>query len=48
LVPSDATVLKRLGDLYEEEGDYQSAYHYYYDVGHSLFTISQPIITITM
>lgn len=32
LVPSDAMILKRLGDLYEEEGDYQSAFHYYYDV----------------
>ena len=32
VVPSDATVLQRLGEMYEQEGDKSLAFQYHYDV----------------
>lgn len=32
LVPSDASVLQKLGELYDHEGDKQQAHHYHVDV----------------
>ena len=32
LVPSDPTVLMRIGNLYEEEGDKSQAFQYMYEV----------------
>lgn len=32
LVPTDAGILQKLGELYDHEGDKQQAHHYHYDV----------------
>lgn len=32
VVPSDPSVLARLGELYDNEGDKSQAFQYYYDV----------------
>lgn len=32
VVPSDATVLQRLGEMYDAEGDKSQAFQYHYDV----------------
>lgn len=34
LVPADANVLQKLGELYDHEGDKQQAHHYYSEVAH--------------
>lgn len=32
LVPTDAHALQKIGELYDQEGDKQQAYHYHFDV----------------
>ena len=32
VVPSDASVLQRLGEMYDQEGDKSLAFQYHYDV----------------
>lgn len=38
LVPSDASVLQKLGELYDHEGDKQQAHHYHVDVSYVLLS----------
>ena len=33
IVPSDAAVLQRLGEMYDAEGDKSQAFQFHYDVG---------------
>ena len=33
VVPSDASVLQRLGEMYDQDGDKSLAFQYHYDVG---------------
>ena len=32
VVPSDANILQRLGEMYDQEGDKSQAFQYHYDV----------------
>lgn len=43
LVPSDSSVLQRLGELYDHDGDKQQAHHYHVDV-----CIISQLLTISM
>lgn len=39
LVPTDASALQKIGELYDQDGDKQQAYHYHFDVSfYALFT----------
>lgn len=48
LVPSDASALQKLGELYDHEGDKQQAHHYHVDVRRSirsrLFAVTIPFV----
>ena len=35
IVPTDATILQRLGEMYDNEGDKSQAFQYHYDVSKS-------------
>lgn len=39
IVPDDVGVLQKLGDIYENINDKQQAYHYYYEVLNSFYSI---------
>jgi len=47
IVPSDAMILQRLGEMYDAEGDKSQAFQFHYDVRSScVFTQSAPNINI--
>ena len=37
IVPTDATILQRLGEMYDAEGDKSQAFQYHYDVSAQLY-----------
>ena len=41
IVPSDAAVLQRLGEMYDQEDDKSQAFQYYYDVSSLMIQVSK-------
>ena len=43
IVPTDASILQRLGEMYDNEGDKSQAFQYHYDVSHDFISSEKDI-----
>ena len=45
IVPTDASILQRLGEMYDNEGDKSQAFQYHYDVSHDFISSEKNTIS---